>query len=358
MKQLQKIQQFENLVYGILWTMVFLMTILFTYHNGLHWNRVFFEWLRLLPFFLIFLLNNSLLAPRLLFKQKYWTYALSLAGAFVLVVILRQLMAAADPLFAGHLPEPLHPRPFPAPPAGREKVAMITTFNNVAVSLLIVGFNTGIKLFVRNIENERLHSEAQQQQLKTELAFLKYQISPHFFMNTLNNIHALVDLDPKDAKDAIIKLSGLMRYLLYDSDQDGQSTLKKEIQFIQNYLELMRLRFDPSNLKITFDYPEDGDDLSIPPMIFLSFIENAFKHGVGSQQKSSINIRLTKEKGWLKFSIKNTKPLEQNKGNNESSGVGLENVQKRLDLIYGSNYGLQIFDQESTFEVTLKLPLK
>ncbi|HKJ43532.1 MAG TPA: histidine kinase [Sunxiuqinia sp.] len=306
MRQFQKIQQLESLVYLILWATVFLMTILFTYHNGVHWNRILIEWTRLLPFLLVFLLNNSLLAPRLLFKKKYVFYGLALVATFVLVVYLRHLVAAIDPMLPRAATPPLPDGPRFHPPLERGRQLMVMTFNNVAISLLIVGFNTGIKLFVRNIENERLHFEARQQQLKTELAFLKYQISPHFFMNTLNNIHALVDLDPKDAKDAIIKLSGLMRYLLYDSDQEGRSSLKKEIVFIQNYIELMRLRFNPSDLKVTFHYPEFDNDLTVPPLIFLSFIENAFKHGVGHQHQATIAMHLFIENSQLNFTIKNT----------------------------------------------------
>jgi LytS/YehU family sensor histidine kinase len=219
----------------------------------------------------------------------------------------------------------------------------------------LIGFNAGIKSFVHWSEEKIRQAEKDRLYFYNELAFLKHQISPHFFMNTLNNIHALVDINAEKAKNAIIKLSNLMRYLLYESDIQ-KVLLKKEIDFIESYIELMRLRYNEDKLTIETEYPENIENVYVPSSLFLSFIENAFKYGVNPQVRSLIKIKFTVENGWLKFNIVNSLwnfPGQQF----ETTGIGLENVRKRLDLIYKEKYTLDISPNVNTYNVNLIIPV-
>jgi len=221
------------------------------------------------------------------------------------------------------------------------------------ISVLVVGFNATIKLSIKGQAEEQKNKELEKEKLQTELAFLRNQVSPHFLMNTLNNIHALVDLNPEDAKESIVKLSRLMRYLLYDSE-NGKTKLVKEIEFIKSYVDLMKLRL-VSNVDIQLSFPDEIPDVEIPPLLFISLVENAFKHGISYQAESYILIFLQIHEKHLFFRIKNslhkkTKPREQ-------GGIGLANLKKRMELIYGTDFSLSVSETENSFETNIKIPL-
>jgi LytS/YehU family sensor histidine kinase len=226
--------------------------------------------------------------------------------------------------------------------------------DNALVSILVVGFNAAIKVTVIWQAEEQKNKELEKEKLQTELAFLKNQVSPHFFMNTLNNIHALIDINTEDAKESLIKLSKLMRYLLYDSET-GKTTLAKEIEFIKSYVDLMKLRFT-EKVSVNLAFPENVPNIEIPPMLFTSLLENAFKHGVSYQSDSFIEIIMNANKEFLFFRIINSKQKSRN-GIVEKGGIGLDNLQKRLDLIYGKDYSLVQNESEKEFEINIKLPL-
>lgn len=195
--------------------------------------------------------------------------------------------------------------------------------------------------------------EAEKENVENQLAFLRTQVSPHFFMNTLNNIHSLIDFDTTEAKDSIIRLSKLMRHLLYDSEAE-QIPLRKELEFIQNYVELMKLRFS-NKVNIELDIPGQVPDKTIPPLLFTSFVENAFKHGINIQGSSFVFITFAFVDECLVFAMKNSKSGLQK--DDEHKGIGIENSRKRLDLLYGDRYSLEIDDGKDEFVLSLTLPL-
>ena len=172
-------------------------------------------------------------------------------------------------------------------------------------------------------------------------------------MNTLNNIHALVDIDPSKAQETIRELSKMMRFVLYEGDKSGVP-LTKEFEFIRNYTKLMQLRYS-DKVKITIDVPEEAPDVTIPPLMLISFIENAFKHGISYQHDSFIDIKLSIKDNILCFDCRNSKA---EKPNQEKGGVGLANVKKRLDLLYDKSYTLEIKDEPDIYIVELKIPLR
>lgn len=172
-------------------------------------------------------------------------------------------------------------------------------------------------------------------------------------MNTLNNIHALIDYSKKDAKDAVLRLSKMMRYLLYDSEQ-GRTTLQKEIEFLNSYIDLMRLRLTES-VDLTVQFPKRVPHREMPPFLFLSFVENAFKYGIASRGRSYINILLMIEKNKAHFNIKNS-IRSKHKNGADSTGIGIENTRKRMELLFANNYSLNVFDREDEYEVDLIFP--
>jgi len=194
-----------------------------------------------------------------------------------------------------------------------------------------------------------------QQNLQAEMDYLKYQINPHFFMNTLNNIHAMIDFDSQTAKRCVIELSKMMRYVLYDTDSD-RTTLDKEIQFVGNYIELMRIRY-VDDVDIRFEHPSAtvARGVVVPPLLLIVFVENAFKHGVSYDAPSFIHIDISLAGGELRYRVVNSRHKRQEK----RGGVGLENVRKRLSLLFGKRHTLAIdTSREDVYEINLSIPVK
>ena len=216
----------------------------------------------------------------------------------------------------------------------------------------MVGFNVAIKLLFKSIRDDRHLKELEKQNLQTELEYLKHQINPHFFMNTLNNIHALIDVDTEKAKESVIELSKIMRYILYDSSQPIIS-LQKEITLLNNYIALMRIRYTDS-IDINVNIADNLPDVQIPPLLFISFIENAFKHGISYQHPSFVHIMLEPREKELSFYIVNSNFSDTR----NPSGIGLENVTKRLQLLYGDKYILETRAEENSFSVNLIIPIE
>jgi len=208
-----------------------------------------------------------------------------------------------------------------------------------------------VKIYFQNEEEKKYLAKLKEQSLKQELEYLRYQINPHFIMNTLNNIHALVDIDPEQAKASIVDMSRMMRYLLYDSD-NHYVTLNNALTFLMKYLNLMKLRYT-DQVTVNVDIPEAcPENIVLAPLLFIPFVENAFKHGVAYDKPSTIDIDIEQKDGRLLFHCRNTK----NNVKHEYGGVGLNNVTKRLELIYGTDCSLDIDDDEDTYNVLLNLP--
>ena len=343
--------------------------------EGVNWKHIFRIWTSFLPYIALYLLNRFVFLPFFFFRGRRWLYFTS---NIFLILALASLVHiywpnAFRPRPSGNRSETLAPRrnppPGERPPGPGERLPgpgerlpgrregppkqLPPFFTFIMVSVLIVGFDTGLIISVKWAQSEQLRIRAEKESVESQLAFLQNQVSPHFFMNTLNNIHSLIDIDTTEAKESIIKLSKLMRHLLYES-QVERIPLKKEIEFIQNYVELMKLRFS-EKVKITLHIPDQIPDKSIPPLLYTSFVENAFKHGISYQEASFIDISFSQESGQLSFVAKNSNPgIKNDEG---PSGIGIANSRKRLDLIYGDSYNLDIDDTKKAFTISLKIPV-
>ncbi len=221
------------------------------------------------------------------------------------------------------------------------------------VALLLIGVNLGSRYFQRYKAEERNLAELEKDNLKYRLEYLRYQINPHFFMNTLNNIHALVDIDSEKAKSSIVELSKMMRHVLYESS--GHTVpLSREIHFLGHYISLMKLRYT-DNVKIRCRFTDDYRDSEVPPLLMATIIENAFKFGVSYTSESHIDIEISTEEGKVIFRCENSL---KNSEEAYSCGIGLKNIRNRLVLLYGEDYTLHIDSGKGKYTVMLVLPSK
>ena len=337
----------ENLLYLMVWMVIILVPVLNSkmleeVHVSL--ENILIAWLKIAPYLLIFIIHNSLIAPRLLLrKHRYVWYLvvnlLTITAVFSLVAIYEK--------YAPYDTEPYILN-------GKASFTDLAIYWNILLGFFMTGRNMGIKLLYRSLRDEQQMEELKRQNLQAEMDYLRYQINPHFFMNTLNNIHALIDIDTEYAKSAVIELSKMMRYVLYESGSETIS-LKKDIQFIENYIELMRIRYD-SSIDICLDYPATiPNKVAIPPLLLIVFVENAFKHGVSYNHASFIHIRIGYRDDAVTAVISNSRHEKSRPG---TTGIGLENVKKRLALIYQDNYTLSIDDSDpAVYTVKLIIPI-
>jgi len=220
--------------------------------------------------------------------------------------------------------------------------------------IYMVGLTAGIKFGKDWILNRQRIKEREKQYLETELNFLKSQIQPHFFFNTLNNLYALSLKKSDMVPELILKLSNLMSYMLYESNSP-LVPLQKEISYLESYLAVEQLRFG-DRLSLNFDKELMTGELFIPPMILILFIENGFKHGAKNNiDKIAINISVKIENGFLHFRVEN--PVSINNNAIDGSGIGLRNGKRRLDLLYGDDYTLDLSVMDNLFIASLKIPV-
>ncbi len=401
---------FENLIYLIFWLIILLSPIfshIFRQTSPIPWKMISREWLLVMPILLMFILHNFILFPLLCRKKRYIWYVLSaliimiaasISNPFVfnksqntdipLSIIqegIHSPMSEPDEMRPemkpniGHpiddsrpdyrpkgtkykptspleMPSQVEARP-PYRPAFFFPIKLGPFLNNLIVAILIICFNIAIKLIFKSSRDEKHLKELEKQNLSTELEYLKHQINPHFFMNTLNNIHALIDIDSEKAKESIIQLSKIMRYVLYDSCRQA-IPFSEEITFLKNYIELMKIRYTDS-VDITVEIKEDMPDVKIPPLIFISFVENAFKYGISYSTNSFVHINLCMNpvKNMMFFAVSNSIPKEACQ-NHLQGGIGIENAKKRLDLLFKDKYFLDIQQDSEIFSVSLMIPIK
>lgn len=299
-----------------------------------------------------FYVNYLIITPRFFFnKKKIYFFGVVLLFAVLLLTISQYLydILQLDSLrhenmgvakeFPPRKTNGLHPK----------------LLDNFFLMVVVLGFSTGMANIQRLKRNESEQEEIEKTQLNTELAFLKNQISPHFFFNSLNNIYALIAIDGDKAQQSVEKLSGLMRYLIYDSDIKTVE-LSKEFEFMQNYIDLMQQRLT-AKVKLSVNIQKQVPAVEIPPLIFIPFVENAFKHGVSYREQSFIDIFLETEGNQVLFKCKNSvakknKPLSEKQG-----GLGIVNIKRRLSLLYGDQAKLIQTQKDDVYTIELQIPL-
>ncbi len=309
------------------------------YLYSLKSNLVFFPLNIAITYFTIYFL-----IPQFILKKKYFRFFI----LFIISLILFYLISTA--LIYILVTENIWPEE-----EGLKKAFTFDHIVEVTIGIIyVIAFVSAIKLTFDWIYEKQKNDELQKVQLRTELNFLKTQIQPHFFFNTLNNLYALViDKSPK-APDVVMKLSEIMQYVLYEV-KEPKISLIKEINYIHSYLELEKLRYGDrveSNIHIKGDL----DDLDIPPLLFLPFIENCFKHGTQNGDKIKVDISFEIMGGFLFFTVANS--YRSNNDKPLKHGIGIDNVKRRLQLLYADDFVLETKIEKNKFNVLLKLPVR
>lgn len=334
----------ENLLYFLVWSAVILVPVLNSQmlaQYPINLEAAWVVWRQIIPYLTIFVVHNYWIAPHYLIRRKPAKY---LIVNLVFITVVFSLVALYEHFIVDDYA--LDPT--------RLSFTNHEVYWNILFALFMNGTNGGIKLLYRSLLDEQKMEVLKQENLRAEMDALKYQINPHFFMNTLNNIHALIDIDKEAAKGAVIDLSKMMRYVLYDSERE-MITLAHEVEFLKNYIELMRIRY-AEQVEITLDYPHElPDGVTIPPLLLIVFVENAFKHGVSYNQRSYIHISVFYADGELTTLISNSRPERSEQP--LSTGIGMENVRKRLELTYGAeNFTLNVHEEAQSYTIKLVIP--
>lgn len=306
----------------LLWLIVLspgLINYFTTHDPALSWGALTVSAYWLMPMVIVYLVNFYVLAPLFYFRRRLWWF---ICLNILLVLACNYRFLTTDILT---MPDYFQ--------TGYSSFMMISLLINV----MAIAFALSIRYMMR-------HQERKQKEVEAELAWLKNQINPHFLFNTLNNISSLAQIDGEETQEAIMQLSDLLRYAMYETNKP-KVRLDGEVEFMRNYINLMKLRCNDMTT-VNGQWSIVNGQSEVPPLLFISLIENAFKHGMNSNAPATIDIRLEQQDNMLVFNCDNTnnpKPTKDRSG----SGIGLENTRRRLDLLYPGRY---TWEQEITPE--------
>lgn len=338
-----------NFLYHLFFWVVYMMTFALSEWGYSHTlgKAVLFELLFLPSRLIVVYFNWFLLIPKYVYTNRLTNYLLILV-LFILIVALLQ------GVFNLYLAYPIF---FPEWMEGQNMVIIKPTrlVQNTLIITSPVAFTTGWKLFLDWKEKQKLTEILKLENTETELKYLKSQINPHFLFNTLNNIYGLSLEKSEKVPGLILRLSEFLSYSLYQSNE-RLVPLKKEVDLIVNFMDLQIARF-ADRVILKMDFPKNVQKHYLPPLLLIPFVENAFKHGLKDEtQKAKISVSLLLQGNTMKFEVENTKQ-DPVKNRSIHGGIGLANIKRRLDLLYGKNYVLEVNEQEYLFNISLTLDL-
>lgn len=346
-------RNFSVLIHILVWGVLGLSLLLF---QPLTWRVELPDefWFKQGVLFLLlataFYLNALLWVPRLLFRNKIASFiALNVATVFIVAFVIQRVEVWIN------LRELLEKAYQARKASGVVRSEKWIDFFSLILALMVIGISTSVTAVQNWHRDKQLRQSLEREKIKSELSFLKAQINPHFFFNTLNNIYALTVVDGEAARESIHKLSRMMRYVLYETQQPTVM-LSHEIAFVQDYIQLMKLRLT-DKVSVKFEQPSPLHDVPIAPMLLLPFIENAFKHGVSAVEPSCITISIKQQGRQLHLEVQNSLFTEKKVTLDDSNGIGLANTRRRLDLLYSDRYNLTVNENTSDnkYQVDLKL---
>lgn len=319
------------------------------------------NWLPLTEYAILFYLNYFVFLNRFLFRKKYVIYFL--LNTLVIALFLYLNFQFRETLMKSEIQSMFRHRPMNVPlgngagfPKPMQPPTFFFIFKDIFSFLVPLIFSIAVRATENWIKTEAEKKEIENKNLETELQHLRYQLQPHFFFNSLNNIYALIELSPDKAQEAVHSLSKLMRYMLYETSRK-KVDLYEEIEFLRKYIQLMELR--QSDKTVTnFLFPEiERNTHRIAPLLFIAMIENAYKHGVSSTKASVISFELTIKDNELLFYSENSN-FPKTEADKSGSGIGLENLKKRLDLLYAGKYKLDKGLKDDMYYIRLQIVLK
>ena len=345
-----RITKSETLFYGLqvaAWLVFLIVPAISAFAANNNWNDVIHSFrfsfrIMWIPA-AIFFVNSFILIPFGYYRERRWLFWL---GNAVIIGLLVWHYFGSDALaYINNIPN-----------ENAKRYALTSYYSTSVLNIFMYVLLAAIALLVhhmrRTIALKRQLKEEQQKRTEAELVWLKNQLNPHFLFNTLNNISSLVQIDADKAQDAIAQLSDLLRYAMYETRHETVP-LQGEVEFMRNYVELMRLRHN-DKLELTTEWGNTPSTLHLPPLLFISLIENAFKHGVSSSRDSMVSIRLNATTDKITFCCQNTNyPKDEN--NRSGSGIGLKNTRRRLDLMYPSRYTWEQTLEDNIYTIRITL---
>lgn len=337
----KKITVFSHL---LVWILLFSMPYVLSYGQNQEIGRVFSRfWVPLGFYAIIFYFNYYVLIDRFLFSKKTIQFLFINAVSIALFITLKEKIETS---FFSDLLKRSSRNDGSGPP-----IQMFIYIQMLAYMAPLL-FSIALKSTEKWVKTEAERKEAANFKLKSELQHLHYQLQPHFFFNSLNNIYALVDISPEQAKSSIHGLSKLMRYMLYETNLE-RIDLSKEIDFMKKYIELMKLRISDKT-EVIYSFPTEETGIKIAPLLFISLIENAFKHGVSASKESIIDIKMTCSEKTVLFTIENN-DFPKKSEDKSGSGIGLPNIEKRLELLYPNKHIFKTVVKEHQFLAHLEI---
>lgn len=341
MEKNKKITVFSHI---LVWFALFSMPYVLSYGQEQEISRTMSRfWIPLFFYVILFYINYGVLIDKFLFENKTVKYIIINVIIISFFLVLKSQIDTF--IFTDVIRKPSNIE------GARPPIKMIIYVQMLSYIVPVL-FSVTIKTTKRWTKTEAERKEATNFKLQSELQHLHYQLQPHFFFNSLNNIYALVDISPDEAKSSIHSLSKLMRYMLYETNMDILP-LSKEIDFIKKYIDLMKLRVSDKT-KVSYNFPTEETGIHIAPLLFISLIENAFKHGVSASKESHINISMTNENKTVLFTIENDN-FPKKTDDKSGSGIGLQNLTKRLELLYPNKHSFNTSVKDNRFLVQLEV---
>ncbi len=301
---------------------------------------------------LFFYLNYFWLVPQLYFKEKYVYYLFCVLACYAFITLLPDLLVPGNHINHAPPPPPHNDAGYgtdmrPMPPRGF--FSMMPRFEHLFQFLIVLILSALIRI------NNRL-KQSEKEKINAELSYLKAQINPHFLFNTLNSIYSsAIEENADNTASAVVKLSGMMRYVISEVHHDYVS-LEKEINYISDYIDLQKIRMGDT-VSLQYQVTGDVNGKRIAPLVLISFIENAFKHGVNPEEKSGIVVDIKIQADTLDMLVNNAKVKNVN-GNSTTTNIGLENTKSRLQHLYPSKHELEIKETQKEYTVLLKMNLQ
>ncbi len=337
-------------IHALIWLLLCIVPYLLSSNEAPEFTKVLkFSWVPMVFYAFVFYTNYFILIEKLLFNKKIVLYiVINLCLIAVFTWLIFEIKHLINQFY--HLPKP----PGLTPGTAHKPSIKLFIYKDTLSMVIPIIISIAVKVTEKWTRAEIEKKEAERENLNSELQHLRYQLQPHFFFNSLNNIYSLIERSPSLAQEAVHSLAKLMRYMLYDADT-GKTKLAEEVEFMTQYINLMKLRVSDKTTVIV-DFPILLTEYKVAPLLFISLIENAFKHGVSATQSSEIFFSLTVKDNTIRFIAQNTN-FPKTHQDKSGSGIGLNNLKKRLQLLYPDTYMFEEKVVNNIFSVVLTIDL-
>lgn len=323
------------------WFLLFFFPVFVFYSDSFDINVVIRRtWIPMGFSLIIFYINYFIFIEKYIFTRKVFQFILF---NILLVAVCIYLHSQVRELFFSSFDK-----------ARSANFKIFSVYWESLTATITIGLSIAVKMTQSWVESENQKRNSENARLQSELTYLQYQLQPHFFFNSLNNIYSLIDSAPDKAKETIHSLAKLMRYMLYEA-KEGKVLLSKEVEFLEKFIDLMEIRL-PANVKISRSFKKIKADLLITPLLFLPLVENAFKHGTSTSDNGTIMFDLSMQNEDIVFRVENPN-VPKSQEDKSGSGIGLDNLKKRLELMYAGKYSMQQEIVGDIYKAELKIKL-